>query len=367
MERWQQEMIWLAVIYRLAECNETIPMDTEKTRFAFIDKELTTMYTKAGLLEISEDSQSWRLAEKGREMLTRLVGMFDQFLRFEIFADVIIDQKLPDDITDDDGEILDHCFDPRFPTRVSCTDKDIRESGSEDLRIAMMEYFVESCKKEGKELELDPHRIIFLQMLADGKLSDSSESFWANLRQGSVFREIDDIVDSNYHWRDLGNDDEESWEVAAAVYTAGMLEQRKRDGDTCSGCGIPLAIFEANAQADGEALTECPNPDCKAVFGPAEDEAAYECPSCHADVYEGQSVCTKCGAHIDFSLPEGSVVEETVEETTTTEIYDDYYDDPWGCYYGYTPYGWYDPWYPAANVAAFGLVCGPVIYDDYYY
>lgn len=354
METWQREMIWLAVVYRLAECNEIIPMDTEKTRFEFIDNELTAMYSKAGLLEISDDSKSWKLAEKGREMLTRLVGMFDQFLRFEIFSDVIIDQPLPDDITDDEGEVLDHCFDPRFPQE--------RSNKAEDLRIAMMEYFVESCKKQGKELELDPHRIIFLQMLADEKLSAGAEDFWFNLRQGQIFKEIDDIVDSNYHWQDLGDDDEQSWEIAAAIYASGMLEQRKRDGDTCSGCGIPLAIFEANAQADGETLTECPNPDCGAVFGPVEGQAAYECPSCHADVYEGQSICTKCGAHIDFSLPEGSVVEETIEETVEDISYDSYYDDTWGCYYGYTPYGWYDPWDPVVDAVAFGLVCGPIIY-----
>jgi uncharacterized Zn finger protein (UPF0148 family) len=335
-------------------------MNTEGTRFEFIDKELTEMHTK-GYIKVGEHQQRWVLDKKGREMLTRLVGMFDQFLRFEIFSDVIIDQELPDDITDEEGGVLDHCFDPRF-SQEGCKFTSLLGK-AEDMRIAMMEYFVESCKREGKPLELDPHRIIFLQMLADGKFAESAADFWFNLRLGEIFKTIEEVVKTNYHWRDLGNDDEESWEVAKNVYAAGMLEQRKREGETCSACGIPLAIFEADAQANNEELLDCPDPDCAADFRPeaGAPDAEYECPQCKADVHSGQTVCTKCGAHIDFSLPEGAVVEETVEETTT-ETVDDYYDDGFGCYYGYTPCGWYDPWYPCANAMAFGLVCGAMIY-----
>jgi ssDNA-binding Zn-finger/Zn-ribbon topoisomerase 1 len=352
MEQWKKEMIWLAIVYRIAECHEAIPMNTQGTRFEFVDGELTEMLAK-DLIDISKDSQTWMLAKKGREMLTRLVGMFDQFLRFEIFNCVVINEDLPPEAVDEEGEVLGQCFDPRFSEDPKC------EKG-EDLRIAMMEYFVESCKRDGKELELDPHRIIFLQMLADGKFAANAEDFWFNLRLGEIFKEIEEIVESNYHWQDLGEGDEESWEVAAAIYTAGMLEQRKREGQTCSICGTPLAIFEANAKADGEELTECPNPDCGADFGTHfSGNAEYECPACGADIHQNQHSCTNCGARIDFSLPEGSV-EESIE--TTTVEYEDYYDDGFGCYYGYTPYGWYDPWYPAADAMAFGLVCGAILW-----
>lgn len=77
-----------------------------------------------------------------------------------------------------------------------------------------------------------------------------------------------------------------------------------------------------------------------------------------------KSVGTGCGAHIDFSLPIGTVSTQTTEETVyeTNDDENDYYGGVYGCYYGYTPYGYYDPFYPAADALAFGFLCGAILF-----
>lgn len=349
----QDELIKATILYRLGECKESIPTSNRGTRFEAIDSELLDLYSKA-YINITSDEKYYCIDKKGQEVMARLVGMYDQFLKFEVFSAVSIDKGLGDDIITDEGDVMDHCFDPRF------------KEGEYDLRPAMMSWAVESAKREGEEIEsLNPKRIIFLTKLANKELSTTSPKFWQELKSGIVFNEIDSIFDSLRTWQSLGEDEEESFKVSQAIYTAGMLEARKREGSTCSGCGIPLAIFEANAAADNDSLDECPNPDCRASFisrAPDESEDEYECPSCSSTIKPGQNNCYGCGARVDFSLPAGSVTEEVVEETTTTTetVYEDDYYDP---YWGYDPYvyGWYDPWYPAGNAVALGFVCGAIL------
>lgn len=335
MKDWQKEMLWLSVVYRLAQCNEQVPINTDDTHFEFIDSELSEMHSKS-LLKISDNKQNWILDTKGKELLTRIEGMFDQFLHFEIFAEVNHAKEIPSEIMDDEEEILNHCHDPRF------------DNGGHDMRIAMMGYVGKRLEDAGKNGSLDPMRIVFLQQLGQGKFSEDAKDFWFNLLSGEIFADTEEIVSSAYKWSDLGEDDEESINVCESMYAAGMIEQRKRDGDKCSGCNIPLAIFEAEAKENEEELNECPNPDCEVSFG--EDQGDYECPSCKSSINDGQSVCTGCGANINFSLPQGTVQQET-EMVTTAEH----------CDYGYTPYGWYDPWDPVVDAMAFGLVCGVIL------
>ena len=359
-DTWKKEMVWATIVWRLAECNEKIPLNTTDTEYRYIEEDLSEMHSR-DFLKTSTDRQFYVVGTKGRELLTKLVGMFDQATRFEIFNSVLLDAEMPTDILDEEGSVLDHCHDTRF---------NVQSTGTEDLRIAMMEFSVEFAKREkNKDIDFDPRKIVFLQLMAEGEIAKGTQPFWFDLKLGNVFDKIQTLSDNAYRWKDLGSDEEESWNLAQQVYTAGMLEQRKLDGAHCSLCGIPLAIFEAHAKADNEELLDCPNPECDGDFrDPTQmglsGDVEYECPACGGDIRTGQTTCYRCGAHVDFSLPEGSVVEETIEETTTTtETYyeDSFYGSP-GCYYGYTPYGYYDPWYPAADAFAVGLLCGALIW-----
>lgn len=346
----QKELIKTTILYRLGDCKELIPTSNRGTRFEAINDELIDMYSKA-YINITKDEKYYCIDKKGQEAMAKLVGMYDQFLKFEVFSAVSIDKELGDDITDDDGDVMDHCFDPRF------------EKGEYDLRTAMMAFAVESVKREGGDIEeMDPKRIIFLTKLANEELACTDSKFWENLKAGIIFNEIDDVFNSLRTWQSLGEDEEESFNVSQAIYTAGMIEARKREGEVCSGCGIPLAVFEANAGADGCTLDECPNPDCEASFvhHEPEGEDEYECPNCGKTIAKGQAKCYGCGATVDLSLPTGSMVSETVGETVTETIYEDYYDPYWG--YDPYDYGWYDPWYPASNALALGFVCGAILY-----
>lgn len=185
-------------------------------------------------------------------------------------------------------------------------------------------------------------------MLSNGELKGD---IWFDLRLSKFFEFVDKVVDTAYPWTALADDEEVAADMMKDIYTSGMLEQRKRDGCECSSCGIPLAVFEMNEKEDGRVLTKCPNPDCGASFIPPEPEGdLFECPNCKADVGTGDHQCRGCGAILDFSLPEGTVIKETIEETVEEPIW----HDP---YYDYVPYGYYHPYDPFYDMMAFGILC----------
>lgn len=370
---WKQECLWLTVLYRVMECGDKIPLDTDGTPYAFIEEDLRGMHAK-DLLRVNEKTGYWEATAKGREVRDKMVAIFDQCLKFEIFATVNLAMELPDDLVDDEGNVLDHVYDPRFEAPE--TDAEAERLGTEDMRLAMMAYLADTMNDSDDEalrgtMQLDPHRVVFMQKLADGEFK--KENVWFDLKLGTPLREIEEIVDSAYHYTDVGEEDEID-DVMQALYTAGMLEQRKRDGLECSKCHIPLAIFEMNAKEEGRTLDACPNPACDAEFKRLElvsggEDDGWECPSCHTPVHGRQRTCLGCGARIDFSMPEGTIDTTT---TQTTEIVDAGYGygyggydafgygygyGAWGSYYGYTPYGYYSPYDPFVDAVAFGVVC----------
>jgi predicted transcriptional regulator len=357
MEKWKEEMLWLTIIYRMLECEDQIPILTANTDFLFIEKCLNDMYIK-GLIDPVEGSNHWYVTRKGEQLRDKMVGIYDQALKFEVFSTVHLAMSLGEDITDVEGNVLDHFYDPRFDLEGAPTQEMQEDFGTEDMRIAMMTYLTESMVKTGHLKEpLDPHRIVFIQKLAEGKLKE--ENIWFDLRLGKFFNEVEEIVRTQYKWTDVSDDLEEAENVMQTLYTAGLLEQRKRDGFDCSGCDIPLALFEMNA--DGK-LTECPNPECKADFNPPLPEGdKYSCPRCDASVYTSQHSCLGCGALLDFGLPSGTIVTDT--EVTEEIIIGDALSSEedvviWGGgYYGYQPYGYYDPWDPLVDVVALGVCC----------
>lgn len=348
---WRDDAIQLAVLYRLLECRETIPVYTPGSDYAFIESHLDLMHTH-DLLRI--DGKNWAVSKRGKSNFTTLVKMYDQAIKFNIFHAVDLTRDLlpeerqqVDDDADDDAKwrasfaVLDHFYDPRFK----------KTSASEDLRLAMITFVAESARQRDSskmEGDLDPHRVVFIQKLIDGKLK--SKNFWYDLRT-KFLNEIDQIVETAYKWRDIANTEAQAMAVMEQLYRAGMLESRKRDPNAkeCGKCKIPLAVFALMAQEDGVAFDACPA--CQASFvPPPRVETLYECPNCRAGIGAGQRYCT-CGARVDFSLPAGSIATSVVE---TVEIVE---EPVWGydvytCY-DVVPYGYYSPWNPWADIAAF--------------
>ncbi|MBI3073707.1 MAG: hypothetical protein HYY84_16475 [Deltaproteobacteria bacterium] len=343
---WEEELIQISVLYLALECGQKMPLVGEgASDLQLIESELATMQAK-GLIGI--EGQAWIVTKEGRAMLGQVVKMCDQLMKFEIFGGVRLTRELtPDERLDDDPlQCRDHVYDPRF----AAPGEEDREA--KDLRLAMITFLTEQMSEALGGQEVDPRRLVFLQKLSSGRFP--RQDFWFQLRLGTYFRDVEKIAQSAYQWRQIDPSSEEnSMNAMRILYTAGMLEQRKRDGNECGGCGIPLAVFELGAAQNKQELTKCPNPDCGADYNPPKALVGFACPACNRDIHDGQTRCG-CGAIIDRSLMPGTVQTETVAHTETV------YETVWGHgygYYGYVPYGYYDPWDPFVDVLAFGCLC----------
>ena len=331
---WQEECTFAAIIYRIKKIGGIPTLDDPDWSSKFITKFLVQMSGES-LIHIEEDK--WQLTDTGQTFYRNLLGALDQAKKFEIFYEVW-QTCSPDEKESDDGiQVYNGDDDPRV-----LRDRNSEEE-PEDLRIAMMTYVADSVAEKVNTDNFSVEKVIFLQKLLDVfDEGEASKDFWMNLYAGDFFDEIEKISGAAYRWQDLAEDEDAAWETAQAVYTAGMLQQRKIDGQECGNCGAPLALQEAKNVCE----------ECEADFTPPEPPPAeYECPQCKADIHSGQSVCS-CGADINFSLPEGSVTE-TQETSTETDYSDTYYDDP----YSYVPYGYYDVYDPIGDALAFGLLC----------
>jgi hypothetical protein len=341
---WKHEMAGLSVLYRLAIVKEEIPLLTTGTDFMFIEPLLDEMYRK-GLID-QQGQLRWAMTEKGGAVIRTAIQMYDHLLKFEIFAKVDVARSLgPDEANPNSPNLVfDNLYDPRFGNP-----EDPEQPGNwEDLRLAVMAFLQETGGQGGA---IEPHRIVFVQKLAAGKLW--SPTFWVDLRLGTVFEEIEAIVETAIKWREVADTEEAASSAMRALYTAGMVEERKREGKECSSCGTPLAIYQAMANEAGQSLDACPNPSCGASFGPPPTGGGLECPRCHSALESTQRICS-CGAHVDYSLPPGTITEDRVEETVEEVV------PAWGTYYDplFVPYGYYDPWaWTVGDAVAFGVVC----------
>jgi len=341
---WKHEMAGLTVLYRLAIVKQEIPIATTETDFTFIEPLLDKMYRK-GLID-QQDQMRWAITEKGAAVIRAAIQIYDHLLKFEIFGKVDIGRALTAEEANPNApnQVFDNLYDPRLGNPQAPD-----EPGAwEDLRLGVMTFLHETGEGSGT---VDLYRVVFVQKLAAGQLW--SPTFWVDLRLGTVFAEIEMIVETAVKWREVAETEEVAVAAMRSLYTAGMIEQRKRDGRECSGCGTPLAIYQAMANEAGQPFNTCPNPNCGASFGSPPGDGGLECPRCHAGLAPSQRICV-CGAHLDYSLPPGTIREQTVTDTVEEVV------PAWGAYYDplFVPYGYYDPWaWTVTDALAFGVVC----------
>ncbi len=340
-EDWKKQVVALATLYLMLERNAEISVHPRTQG----ELQKTTLFAmaKSGLIRDHDglglaSGPIWAVTENGRAAMKGAVAAQDVLRQFEIFAHVDLSVSLDDADKLPDGSLRPEAWDPRFA----------EGEGSFDMRLAVLSWLSYSVTKK----PFSPHTTVFLQKLGSGALS--VESFWADL--GTALAEVDEIVKTAYSWTDVSatRSLEESDRIMKAVYSAGQAEQRKRDGSACSECGVPLHVFETEAEKRNEFLAKCPC--CPHVFEPAAGTpgAAMSCPKCSSPIAPGDPYCGGCGATVDFSLPTGSVQTETHE--TTSEVV-------WSKSYGYVSYGWLDPWDPYVDLVA--LDC--LYYDPWCY
>jgi hypothetical protein len=328
---WRNDVVALSALYLMLERGQTLKSEGKLSNPIFVQMEKAGLITDMGL--------EYEVTDVGREAVKRAVAAQDVLRQMEIFACVDVTRALTQNeaspFADEAGQVRAEVWDPRFAAD---------NPNAFDMRLAVITWLGETVTKK----PVVPETIVFLQKLGSGQLS--IELFWSDVRK--TLDEVEAVVASAYKWQDAAPGDVQAADKAMrAIYAAGQLEQRKREGTTCGGCGIPLVVFEQQAAARGEDLGGCP--ECLRIFPPAE-ATGLSCPKCKSVIYEDDAHCGGCGATIDFSLPTGTVQTDTTETITTEPV--------WSSSYGYVSYGWLDPWNPIADAVALSYLC----YDPFW-
>jgi hypothetical protein len=350
----KKTLIRLAILFKALETGEQFPLfSLERSDLDFIQADLDEMFAM-GLLEMVKDHLVVTAA--GRDRFAKAIQMLDQVRQFEIYRAVRLDRSLTEDemIPEQPLQVRDHLYDPRF------VEPGIQDPMAIDCRLAVMTGLARalSGQKVGDQvlpavLELDPHQVVFLQLLGSGAFQ--SKDFWFNLRLGVYFEQTERIITHSYLWTDLApNDETQALAVLGELYTAGQLEIRKREGLECSGCRIPLGVFEMNARVAGHSLEQCPNPTCQARYTPPPPpaEEAMACGRCKTILSRRQKRCRVCGVYIDRGALLGTERVETQAHTETHTEYIPSYE-----LYGVVPYGYYYPYDPLTDALAFSCLC----------
>lgn len=250
----QQEMLVLTLLYRLIEHKEKIPLVLDGTPYEFVDDILTLMQTKE-LIQVGKDKEHYEVSAKGNLLKAKLVEIYDEMLKFEMFGNVNLGLELPEEICADGELVYNDCYDPRFA--IPDSEAEAETWGSEDMRLAVFHFMAHQCGKP-----LNAERAVFLNQLADGAFE--GENIWFELKLGTPLSQIQDILKSAYKWQELSEDESEALAIAQTIYSAGLIETYKQDNRECEACQIPLAMFDLEAKDKGETLTRCPSEDCGA-------------------------------------------------------------------------------------------------------
>lgn len=338
-----------AVLYILGERQGTI----EIGGLTGIGPQLRTIMTRlyvADLVTYTPNETHYVLTDKGKAVLHSLVDLTAIALKHEVFAKFDLSMDLScapilaqpgqvGDIADPDnpGMVVPLAFDPRFVQEGDAEPA----AGTEDLRLAVIEWLNATLPPDEVGGRIDPRAVIFLQHIGSGRYDVDSPAFWQSVADGTIAADIDAIIASAYKWTDIGGGDVELSRLRMTVlYKAGMAEMLRKKGDTCGGCKVPLGVIEDEQARYGKTVDDCPA--CGRHFGPPPAPKArsvqvseYECPNCNAAVSAGQSRCSGCSAGLDFPLPEGAIRRTTVTRREVT--YQPVFGWRYAYGYGYRP------------------------------
>ena len=298
------ELCYLTILYYLSLAGKyEFNTSVGNSDLSPIDKEITYLYTK-NYISIVENK--YVIAPLGAEIMKKVCALIENLGKFEIFSSVSVDLTLPLNIKKDDVHVLDYVHDPRFV---------YQEKNTEDLRIAMMQYFHESCRRSGQTLEkINYIKAIYLQNIFYAQYS-LDYAFWFDLKLNKLFDEAKEIYANAFSIEDFDEDPEVSYTIASEIYRAGISEDIKRYGRHCNSCEAPVGLFESERE-----IAECPNPNCRSNLFAADSSYITS-----ADQFRDREY-------------------EYVYET-----------------YEYQPYGFYHPYDPYLDAVAFGFVCGAIL------
>ena len=171
-----------------------------------------------GYIEI-ENNEKYIATEKGREVLTRFMRRYHDYLRhYDIYCAI--------DLSEGTFAFADYFnFDHLESSGEGGWRKHLSLDRWEDLRVAVAEF-----KK------LDPIEIVFMSFLNEGRFGETGEGWQFDLLLGSVWDEIVKICNSALGVSDLGYEDDEGVVAGEAVLqdviTQGaelQLELRKKE------------------------------------------------------------------------------------------------------------------------------------------
>ncbi len=338
---WKTETTDLAILFQAAEGDQPLSLIPRDAAESAIEERVMLLWDKGLLAPVGS---AFKPTEQGRAVLAQAVRLLDELSKLRIFGAVRLERALTPEEQAPDNPALVYAdmHDPRFGAYGE------RGPGLFDLRLAVLRGLGEALagyQHEGQTLaplSIDPHRVVFLQLLAEGIFDGAN--LWPCLMSGLLHAEVERIVSAAYRWQDLDpSDPGRAAEALLKLYAAGLIEERKRQGSACSACKAPLAILEAAAATMGA----CPS--CGADFNPP--PAAFTCGRCSAPVAEGAERCGGCGVLVDFAAPAGHVSRVTTRTTRTT----------WRTSYSYEPYGYFDPFAPWVDYGVWSLFVGPLV------
>lgn len=224
------EFITAALLYRMIEKEDAIPLVLTKTDLEFVENEMNAL-AAIGAVEPNSDENTWDVTDKGEEIFDRLLDTFEALIDLDIFAGVNLSLDLADELFDEDGLILEDKLDPRFDEPVSEEEADAL--GTTDLRLAILDYLAEKTAKKlhkpytGKIRHDMLSRVVFIQELGNDKFVDDKAFF--DLKLGGIAAEINTIVSSLPVWMELAKEFDPPSKLMDMIIEAGFHDAKKRE------------------------------------------------------------------------------------------------------------------------------------------
>lgn len=224
------EFTTAALLYRLIEKEEAIPLILTKTDFEFAENEINAL-SNSGIIEANADANCWDVTQKGVQIFERMLDGYEALIDLDIFAGVNLSLELEDELFDEDGLVVDDELDPRFEEPAN--EDEAETFGTTDLRLPVIDFLAERfCLKAKKpyDLEIRHHvlaRVVFLQELGNDKFADDKAFF--DLRLGGIEAEISEIVKSVPPWLELAREFDPPAKLMEMIIEAGLRDAVKRE------------------------------------------------------------------------------------------------------------------------------------------